>query len=154
MPAHRKETPRRFCAFCGKRLERKRLPNGDLEYLIHFGRRKYCDRTCMAAAFDAKPMKTTAGWATGHYHARKMIPPGHCMECGRQGGRDVHHKDGDFRNNALGNLTRLCRSCHLKEHNPRGSCMVCGAKVKGLGFCNRHYIQFKEGRLNFPPSAG
>lgn len=44
MPAHPKPTPMRCCEFCKKKLERKRLPNGDLEYLIHFNRRKYCDQ--------------------------------------------------------------------------------------------------------------
>jgi hypothetical protein len=101
----------------------------------------------MAAAFDAKPMKANAGWMTGHYHARKMVPRGPCTKCEKLDASDVHHRDGDFRNNTLENLTRLCRSCHMKEHNPPGSCMVCGARVKGLGFCNRHYLQFKEGRL-------
>lgn len=147
MPAHLKLTPIRHCAHCEKRLERKRLPNGDLEYLIHFNRRKYCDRKCMAAAFDAKPMKADAGWMTGHYHARKEVPLGPCEKCGKLDGRDVHHIDENYRNNSRANLIRLCRSCHLKAHNPRLSCTICGERVKGLGYCNRHYIQFKEGRL-------
>lgn len=51
-----KETPIKFCQYCGKKLERKRLPNGDLEYFIHFNKRKYCDRECMKRAF-LKPDK-------------------------------------------------------------------------------------------------
>lgn len=101
----------------------------------------------MAKAFDAKPMKESAGWMTGHYHARKVIPPGPCQKCDKPDARDVHHKDEDFRNNTPENLIRLCRSCHLKEHRPRLFCMICGAPVKGLGYCNKHYLQFKEGRL-------
>lgn len=34
MAGHKKPTPERYCEYCGKKLERKRLPNGDLEYLI------------------------------------------------------------------------------------------------------------------------
>ena len=29
----------------------------------------------------------------------------------------VHHKDGDWQNNDLGNLALLCRACHLKAHS-------------------------------------
>src|ERR1700692_954763 len=100
MAAHKKSTPLRHCEFCAKRLERKRLPNGDLEYLIHFNRRKYCDRRCMAAAFDAKPMKADAGWMTGHYHARKEVAKGPCQSCGKPGATDVHHREEDYRNNS------------------------------------------------------
>lgn len=148
MPAHKKPTPLKHCAYCAKKLERKPLPCGDLESLIHFNRRKYCDKVCMANAFDAKPSKPDAGWMTGHYHARRSIPPGPCKTCGKPDASDVHHKDGDYRNNSLDNLIRLCRSCHMKAHNPAGSCKVCGEKVKGLGYCNKHYIQHKEGRLS------
>lgn len=116
MPAHRKPTPLRHCEHCGAQLERKRLPNGDLEYLIHFNRRKFCGRSCMGAAFDERPVKPDAGWMTAHYHARKICPPGHCSHCGKTGRTDVHHKDENWRNNSPDNLVRLCRSCHLKEH--------------------------------------
>jgi hypothetical protein len=39
-------------------------------------------------------------------------------ECVRCGGKpqDVHHVDGDRKNNELDNLMTLCRSCHMKEH--------------------------------------
>jgi hypothetical protein len=28
---------------------------------------------------------------------------------------DIHHKDGDTKNNDLGNLMGLCRSCHMHQ---------------------------------------
>lgn len=119
MPAHKKPTPLRFCEFCGKKLERKRLPNGDLEYLIHFGRRKFCGRQCMASAFDERPVKQDASWATAHHHARKACPKGPCAICGKTGRTDVHHKDDNWQNNSLENLERVCRSCHLRKHRVR-----------------------------------
>lgn len=44
----------RYCPGCGAKLERKRFPNGDLECLMRFNRRRYCDRACMMAAFNRK----------------------------------------------------------------------------------------------------
>lgn len=143
MPAHRKETPHRFCEHCGSKLERKRLPNGDLEYLIHFGRRKFCDRACMGAAFDARP-PTANNSDANHYHSRKMIPKGPCSRCGALRGMDVHHKDGDHANNSLGNLERICRRCHLLAHSEKLSCSVCGRPAKGYGLCTLHYQRFKR----------
>lgn len=144
MGAHRKPTPLKFCEQCGKKLERKRLPNGDLEYLIHFNRRKFCDLKCMATAFDARPVKNDPGWATAHHHARKLVPVGACEKCGSPDARDVHHRDGNYQNNDLSNLQRLCRSCHSKEHRQKSSCSICGKPVKGLGFCDKHYQRFKK----------
>lgn len=116
MPAHKKPTPPRFCQHCAEKLERKRLPNGDLEYLIHFNRRKFCNRGCMAADFDARPVTATPSWMTAHYHARKLAPPTPCVGCGKTGRTDVHHKDGNWRNNSPENVERRCRSCHMKLH--------------------------------------
>lgn len=97
-------------------MERKRLPNGDLEYLIHFNRRKFCGRGCMAKDFDARPVTDNPSWMTAHHHARKAKPPGPCECCGKTGPTDVHHRDGNWQNNSLENLERLCRSCHIRAH--------------------------------------
>src|SRR5690606_7451411 len=138
MPMPRKPDPEKYCEHCGKRLARKRLPSGDLESLLHFNRRKFCDQKCMGASFDARPTKGTS-WMTTHYHARRMVPHGPCSVCGKQEARHVHNVDGDHRNNPPENLVRICRSCHNKAHRPKGLCMVCGARVKGLGYCEKHY---------------
>jgi len=103
-------------------LERKRLPNGDLEYLIHFGRRKFCDRACFVEHLEhQRPHKADPAWMTAHYHARKACPPAPCAICGRQGKTDVHHIDENWQNNSPANLVRLCRSCHLKAHRRRAA---------------------------------
>ena len=73
---------------------------GDREYLIHFNRRKFCDRGCMAKAFDARPIKPDPSWMTAHWHARKACSPEPCAICGSTGRTDVHHKDENWRNNS------------------------------------------------------
>ena len=111
-----KPTPERYCEYCGKKLERKRLPNGDLEYLIHFNRRKFCNRDCMAKAFEQNPKKKDPSWMTAHYHARKICKPSPCFVCGKEVRTEVHHKDWNWRNNSPENLVRVCRGCHTKIH--------------------------------------
>lgn len=39
-----------------------------------------------------------------------------CTKCGRPGRLEVHHADHDPSNNDVGNLTALCRTCHIAEH--------------------------------------
>jgi len=56
----------------------------------------------------------------------------------------VHHKDGDYQNNTLTNLERICRSCHAQEHSQKVSCSICGKPQKGLGYCEMHYQRFKK----------
>ncbi|MFA9499816.1 hypothetical protein ACERCG_05205 [Mannheimia sp. E30BD] len=90
-----KDTPLKHCAYCGGKLERKLLPNGDLEYLIHFSKRKFCNRQCMAKSFDLRHSENV-GWSTAHYHARKIIPSGKCCHYGKENAKDVHHKDGNY----------------------------------------------------------
>lgn len=143
MPMPRKPDPVKFCKHCGKQLARKRQRNGDLESLLHFGRRKYCDQKCMAAAFDARPSQSE-DWSTSHYHARKLVASGPCATCGRRGATDVHHRDGNHLNNSPENLERICRSCHMLHHRRKGSCVLCGQPMKGLGYCDKHYQRFKK----------
>ena len=133
----------RYCAYCSKPMERKRWSNGELQSWQHYNRQMYCNRECMRAAFQEKP-KTGTGYMVGHYHARNLLSGGCCEICGSEKNVDVHHKDGNYLNNSLENLQRLCRSCHMKEHHVAKKCSICGAKVKGYGFCNKHYIRFKK----------
>ena len=144
MPAHKKPTPLKHCTWCKKKLERKRLPNGDLEYLFHFTRRKYCNRVCMALAFDAKQDRADTLPCSARWHSRKLVPKGGCEICGAKDARDVHHRDGDVHNNTKENLQRICRSCHNVIHRKRKLCRICGKPQKGLLLCNKHYIRFKK----------
>ena len=133
----------RYCAYCGKAMERKRLKNGQLQSWLHYNKQKYCDRECMKKAFREKPKHGTS-WMTLHYHARNLLPDGCCEICGSDQNVDVHHIDGNPQNNDLSNLQRLCRKCHYRIHNPVKKCSICGEKVKGYGLCNKHYIRFKK----------
>lgn len=131
------------CAYCGKLMERKRYTNGVLQSWNEYNRQKYCNRECMKKAFRKKPHKGTS-WMTVHYHARNLLSNGCCEICGSNKNVDVHHKDGNPQNNSKDNLMRVCRSCHNKIHRPHKTCVICGKKVKGYGYCEKHYQRFKK----------
>ena len=133
----------RYCSYCGKPMERKRYSNGELQSWTEYNNQKYCNKECMKAAFRQK-QKTGKSWSMLHRYARQNKPSGSCKICGSTKNVDVHHIDGNPQNNSPQNLQRLCRSCHTKAHKQAQRCSICGAKAKGLGYCNRHYIRFKK----------
>lgn len=145
----KKQTPDKYCEYCGQKLERKRLPNGDLEYLIHFNRRKYCNRECMKRAF-LKTDESKQMWGAAHSTARKInqliLNKTECELCGKKTKLDIHHIDNNESNNNLNNLQALCRSCHMKAHRPKKICKVngCNNYVKGHGYCEKHYQRWKK----------
>lgn len=58
---------------------------------------------------------------------REKLKPSHCEECGwaeiSENGRlplELHHIDGDSKNNSLENLEILCPNCHSLKSNYRG----------------------------------
>ena len=56
------------------------------------------------------------GWQRDYVYRDEVKRRGECEDCGMEerfaGMFDVHHKDGDPRNNALANLALLCPNCH------------------------------------------
>lgn len=97
----------------------------------------------MKKAYREKPKKGES-WEAKHALARKIKPTGGCEICGSNRNVDVHHIDGDYKNNDPNNLQRVCRSCHNIIHRSAGVCKVCGKKVKGYGYCEKHYQRFKK----------
>lgn len=106
----------KFCEYCNKKLERKRF-NGRLEDFNVFLNRKYCDRECMKKDY-LKIGITEANWSNAHASARNInrliLQKDKCEICGDDKNLDIHHIDGNWRNNNLDNLQCLCRSCHMK----------------------------------------
>lgn len=148
MNPQQKPTPEKYCSCCGKRMERRRYAS-KLEDLGAFMRRKYCSRKCMRKGF----VKTDAAQQSNrsaHDSARKIVylieeRPKVCSVCGSTVNVDIHHADGDYRNNASSNLVLLCRSCHMKAHRPKSVCRICGKAGKtSQGLCDKHYLRFKK----------
>jgi hypothetical protein len=146
--SQKKPTPEHYCAYCGKQMERKRFPNGKVESIKLFLRRKYCNRDCMRKAF-VKDGDFSQEWRPAHQTATKVayIINGKgkvCQLCGATKNVDVHHIDGNYQNNTPDNLMIVCRSCHMKLHNKKSVCKICGKPIKGHGYCNVHYIRYKR----------
>lgn len=137
-----------YCLYCGKELTRKRI-NGRLEDFGVFCRRKYCNLTCFNNDKSLKFAKThhsqedRCAHTTARKLARRFLDCSKCEICGSTKSIDIHHKDGDYTNNDLSNLQVICRSCHMKEHKPRGKCIICGKNQKGHGLCNMHILRYK-----------
>lgn len=135
-----------YCQYCGKKLQRKRFGNR-LEDFGVFKKRKYCDRTCMKMAY-LKIGSFNQEYRVAHQTARNIFkviqPVEKCSICGKSGKLDIHHKDGNYQNNNLDNLTYLCRSCHMKQHRIKSVCKICGKPMKALGYCDKHYQRLKK----------
>lgn len=138
----------KYCQYCGKKLERKRF-NKRLESFNVFLKRKYCNRDCMRKAY-LKIGKNNQSYSNAHTTARKIneliLQKSKCELCGSNINLDIHHIDGNWKNNDLKNLMCLCRSCHtkLEREKNRKVCKICSRKHKGLGYCNKHYLRFKK----------
>ena len=142
-----KDTPLRYCQYCGTKLERKEFSHGRLEDMAVFFKRKYCNKICMRKDW-LKNSKGNQTYRSAHTTAQKIneliLQKTICEVCGKTGKLDVHHIDGDYQNNETNNLKVLCRSCHSKEHKKKGKCVICGQPVKGHGYCNKHYLRYKK----------
>lgn len=145
MPMPRKPDPEKYCIACGKRLTRKRWANGKLESMLHFLRRKYCSRVCMADGYRGRWQDGVLKHE-GRYRARTIVQADSCKRCGSTQNLDVHHIDENPLHNALENLIVLCRTCHSRLHHPQRLCSIegCNQPHKGHGFCNKHYLRWKK----------
>ena len=144
----RKVAPEKYCQFCGKKLERKRI-NGRLKDYNVFLKRKYCDIMCMRKGF-VKKGHTNQNWREAHASAQKIVflienRPKVCEICGATNNVDIHHKDGNHHNNTYENLMLVCRSCHMKLHRPASVCVICGKQGHThRGMCDKHYIRWRK----------
>ena len=138
----------KYCAYCGKRLVRKMFGKRREDFGV-FLRRKYCGRDCMKKAFikrDAQDQSVRNARQSADRIVYNILgKQAVCEVCGSVSNIDVHHIDGDPHNNSVDNLQLLCRSCHMKAHRQSTKkCYVCGAKVRGKGLCNKHYLRYRK----------
>lgn len=118
--AQTKPDPEKYCTYCGKRMKRVRFKSGRLEDLSAFQRRKYCCWDCFSNA-QIKSGYNEQDYRPAHQSAFRLAYKvlkleKRCQICGAENNIDVHHKDGNYKNNSLDNLMILCRKCHIKIH--------------------------------------
>ena len=133
------------CHFCGKPLERKRYPS-KWEVWANFWRRKYCDRQCMADAYEGQIKVPT--WANSRRQSQKQAKPA-CELCGRLATETqmyVHHRDENPMNNDPTNLQTLCGSCHRREHLDTwgAPCIHCDRPRERRDLCGTHLSREKR----------
>lgn len=108
-----KTDPFRSCEWCGTPLTRKRFSTGRLEDRGRFLLRKFCDKSCQAAA-QISP--ETVHRQTMYSRSRKFAKAA-CERCGGIDRLHVHHRDRDITNNDPANLETLCVVCHNRHHS-------------------------------------
>lgn len=104
-----KKIPVRKCKACQSVLVRIKKPNGKLESIGSFNKRKHCDSKC--AEFRDRP----ADWQKNHAEARKLRKD-KCEACGLAANPQAHHIDGNPKNNTKDNIQTLCAHCHHFLH--------------------------------------
>src|SRR3990167_4846126 len=98
---------KKFCQACAKELRRKRF--GDrLEDRTALLKRKFCSLSCAGSKKKVRP--NTLMW-----RARRLRKP-NCEACGTTKKLEVHHVNGNRKNNDESNLQTLCNVCHKFLH--------------------------------------
>ena len=86
----------------------------------HNGRRILKNRLNEEIFNDYTPIKTAS---VKKAYIERMLDIAHCEQCGitEWNGKDIvfqlHHKDGNHKNNKLENLILLCPNCHSQTEN-------------------------------------
>ncbi len=137
------------CKNCGKPLEQKRFSSGVLESPSMMAKRKFCDRSCMAASMEG------AIKVMNPHNSRRQSAKGakgKCEICAVTARLQVHHQDQNPLNNEASNLRTLCASCHRRCHSPnftatgeqRRPCKHCEMPSVKLGMCETHLSRFRR----------
>lgn len=146
---------KKYCKFCGKKLTVEQRHN------------IYC---CSQCAIEDKKQKKIAQWQRGelvnnsqsgqipHFIRNYMLQKANykCEICGwnkinpitQLCPLEIHHIDGDYRNNQENNLQVLCPNCHsltdnykalnrngrkdrITQNNRKNYCIDCGVEISG-----------------------
>src|SRR5262245_28986984 len=107
------------CERCGAMFE----PRGHTaKARFQWRKRRVWGWACQVEA-QRKPRKTRS---VASKYARRLKPKAPCEICGETRQSQVHHRDGDYMNNAVENLMRLCQWCHGVAHRgPAASERAC-----------------------------
>lgn len=141
--------PIKHCKSCGEQLFRKRYSTA-LEDMAIFIKRKFCNRSCMAAWMEGRIKNPVP---RNFRRQSKKVVKDACEKCGRTGTQlYVHHVDHNPTNNARSNLQTLCGACHQRCHGsnhtktgePNRPCKICGKQSARLDFCSTHLTRYKR----------
>jgi len=134
-------SPSKQCERCGHVFYAKKYKKG----YGTFKRQRFCSLFCAATKDD--PTRDAY-----NKRARKMIGPT-CDECGTAEDLSIHHKDRNWRNNHVSNLTTLCASCHTSLHHEAGEinpkkerppCRICSRPSARRDLCGKHLQREKK----------
>jgi len=126
------------CSYCGKEVIKR----------VHLSsKHKFCSRECYwkwkklyglewrYQIVDKVSIDRIGTSDNFLYKYLKPLLPNRCEICGSDKNLEIHHKDGNRRNNSLNNLMVVCRSCHRKIDN----------RIKNIkNKTGKPYLKYKE----------
>lgn len=77
-------------------------------------------------------------------YGERVMDAGSCEICGKPKATDVHHKDGNYQNNPAGQFDADLQDLPQQATQGGGEVQDLRKKVKGLGFCEKHYQKVQE----------
>jgi len=114
--------------------------NGFYEYPYQKDKRKFCCWNC-ANKFNGKNLKKRVleknpAYKHGLYSEflRSKIKRV-CSDCGSKLRIEIHHIDGNRKNNNIKNLMALCRKCHVKKDGRKRFLKLGRFKKGGKRWC-------------------
>lgn len=159
-------------ASCRKRINRLNLD------ISHFNQ---YDRSKMPRRRDVSDYTSNKFWIASNPLKKRLIRENllehKCYQCGLSEWQgqpipiELHHIDGNNKNNSLDNLTVLCPNCHTQTENycaknrrttwedkkllraaknPTGNCPVCQATVSKDKYCSQACFYQSQRKANRP----
>lgn len=107
-----RKTESKTCQKCGSIFNRRRFGKR-LEDFTRWNQRLYCSKQCSY-------IRPEIIHKSSFHRLARNFQEKQCATCRSTENLDVHHKDGNWKNNDPKNLETLCHSCHMKLHWQQG----------------------------------
>jgi len=102
------QLPDKMCPICGIIFNRARY-NGQLESASRYLQRTTCSQSCANSRLEPTHRTT-------FYLRAKRFKKTSCEKCRSTESLDIHHRNGNLKDNSPENIETFCHPCHMKLH--------------------------------------
>jgi len=131
------------CQACGKQFYRSLSK-------IKAGGGKFCSWKCA----KERQGKDHPNYKYGSHTFKKLaetLKDKKCSLCGSEKNVDIHHKDGNKKNNELDNGILLCRQCHMRIHKLKNKFNISHIKALTIFKADKAYLLSPYRFHNYAP---